>query len=264
VTGDSYADKFFRSIVPKLVETMKSWGDKKSIPPPSTPSTVVGNIGTGPFVKPMGSYVISQPWKGQYPAHSGIDLAAPVGTPIYAVTEAVVRTARELATSYGHYLVLAHAGFDSLYAHMSRFVTGMKAGMKVAAGTLIGWSGSTGHSTGPHLHFEIRSPGRGYSFDPRSFMAGKGVRLAKGGLVKATEGGVLSLIGEAGRNERVEPLDREGLSNRDRALVALLENLVSKQGSGDTYHVHPAPSMNEVELATVVSRQVAFKRRTGT
>lgn len=85
------------------------------------------------------------------------------------------------------------------------------------------------------------------------------IKLAKGGIVPATPGGMLATIGEAGRPERVEPLDPDGLSKRDRAMIAML----SGGGGGVNITVNPSPGMDERELAALVSRQLAFQLRKG-
>jgi phage-related protein len=82
-------------------------------------------------------------------------------------------------------------------------------------------------------------------------------RLAEGGIIRATPGGVAALIGEGGRNERVEPLDKDGLSVRDRAIIAQLS------GGGATINVYPSAGMDERELAELVSRRLAFELRRG-
>jgi hypothetical protein len=84
--------------------------------------------------------------------------------------------------------------------------------------------------------------------------------LAKGGIVMPSAGGTLATIGEAGRPERVEPLDPDGLSKRDKAMIKLLS---SGQGGGMTVNVYPSPGMDETELASLVSRQIAFQLRRG-
>ena len=83
-------------------------------------------------------------------------------------------------------------------------------------------------------------------------------RLADGGIVQATAGGVLSVIGEAGKNERVEPLDPTGLSKRDRAIIDRLSG-----GRGTTINVYPSAGMDEKDLADLVSRRLAFELRRG-
>lgn len=85
-------------------------------------------------------------------------------------------------------------------------------------------------------------------------------RLARGGVVMPRSGGTLGIIGEAGRPERIEPLDPSGLSQRDRAMITML---AQQSGMGATIHVHPSPGMNERELANLVSRRLAYDMRTG-
>jgi hypothetical protein len=84
--------------------------------------------------------------------------------------------------------------------------------------------------------------------------------LAEGGVVKATPGGTMARIGEAGRPERVEPLDPDGLSRRDKSMIRLL---AGEKGAGMTINVYPSPGMDETELASIVSRQIAFQLRRG-
>lgn len=90
--------------------------------------------------------------------HTGIDLAAPVGTPIYAARAGQVGTAGWSRYGYGLHVVIDHGGAqETLYAHMSRIA--VRPGQWVDRGELIGYVGSTGWSTGPHLHFEVRVGG---------------------------------------------------------------------------------------------------------
>ncbi len=92
--------------------------------------------------------------------HTGVDLASKTGTPIYASGDGIVEKAQWLS-GYGKYVELKHVnGFETGYGHMSRIADGMKPGVKVRQGQIIGYVGSTGNSTGPHLHFEIKVNGR--------------------------------------------------------------------------------------------------------
>jgi hypothetical protein len=84
--------------------------------------------------------------------------------------------------------------------------------------------------------------------------------LAEGGIVYPRSGGTMARVAEAGRPERVEPLDPDGLSKRDKAMIKLLS---SGQGGGMTVNVYPSPGMDETELASLVSRQIAFQLRRG-
>ena len=94
--------------------------------------------------------------------HRGIDLAAPEGTPVYAAADGVV-TEIGYNHVYGNYVVISHNNnVTSLYGHLLKAETTLQAAVK--SGNLIGRVGSTGQSTGPHLHFELRQDGR--PFDP--------------------------------------------------------------------------------------------------
>lgn len=85
--------------------------------------------------------------------HSGIDFTAPKGTPIYATGNGTVTTA-ENGSGYGNHIVINHGyGYSSLYAHMSKMAC--RPGKKVKRGELIGYVGSTGTSTAPHVHYEV-------------------------------------------------------------------------------------------------------------
>jgi murein DD-endopeptidase MepM/ murein hydrolase activator NlpD len=90
--------------------------------------------------------------------HTGIDLAAPVGTPVYAARAGQVSIAGWSRFGYGLHVIIDHGeSHETLYAHMSRIV--VRPGQWVDRGELIGYVGSTGWSTGPHLHFELRVGG---------------------------------------------------------------------------------------------------------
>lgn len=88
------------------------------------------------------------------------------------------------------------------------------------------------------------------------------VQLAAGGVVMPKAGGTLATIAEAGRPERIEPLDPDGLSKRDKALISFLAGKGTGMG-GATFNIQPSPGMNEVELAHLISRQIAFQTRKG-
>ena len=125
--------------------------------------------GTGQFGWPLGgSRYITQPfgctdlWGEPYSAtcashhtHTGIDIAGNgTGTPIYA-GDAGIASVYPGSSGYGNYVIIIHGnGYSTLYGHMSAFKIGN--GARVLRGTVIGYEGSTGFSTGPHLHFEIR------------------------------------------------------------------------------------------------------------
>lgn len=99
--------------------------------------------------------------------HHGIDLAAPTGTPVYATADGTVSMAQYFG-AYGNYVQIEHGGeMQTRFAHLSRFV--VADGARVTKGQLIGYVGSTGRSTGPHLHYEVRIAGR--PVNPLPYMA---------------------------------------------------------------------------------------------
>jgi murein DD-endopeptidase MepM/ murein hydrolase activator NlpD len=87
--------------------------------------------------------------------HTGVDWSAPIGTPILAAGNGVVEEA-DRKGQYGNYIRIRHAnGYQTSYAHMSRFAPGIQEGVKVRQGQVIGFVGNTGLSSGPHLHYEV-------------------------------------------------------------------------------------------------------------
>lgn len=116
------------------------------------------------ITSPLKSYIVTATFRDPtYPfrhlsEHTGLDMAAPMGTPIYAAAPGVVSWARTGSTGYGNYIVMIHDnGLATLYAHMSGFAVSQD--QYVTRGQVIGYVGSTGFSTGPHLHFEVRLNG---------------------------------------------------------------------------------------------------------
>ena len=95
------------------------------------------------------------PILGYTKMHTGVDWAAPMGTPIYASGNGMVEKAG-WESGYGKYIRLKHNnGYETAYGHMTAFARGMEPGVKVRQGQVIGFVGSTGQSTGPHVHYEI-------------------------------------------------------------------------------------------------------------
>ena len=104
--------------------------------------------------------------------HNGIDFEGKTGMPIYAAADGTINH-QGWYFNYGRTIKISHAdNFESLYAHMSRFADGMGPGSRVRKGDLIGYVGSTGRSTGPHLHFSVIVNGQ--FVDPQPYIAGKG------------------------------------------------------------------------------------------
>ncbi len=109
--------------------------------------------------------------------HPGVDFGAPTGTPVVAAGDGVVEEAR-WAGGYGHWLKLRHAqGYETGYGHLSRYAPGMKPGAAVKQGQVVAYVGSTGLSTGPHLHYEVLLGGK--KLDPH------GMKTPQAGVMNA-------------------------------------------------------------------------------
>lgn len=123
-------------------------------PSPETPSS-------SGWVCPVPYYTLTSPFgmrihpiSGKWKMHNGVDMACAQGTPIYAAKSGKVTTASYQAGGAGYYVSINHGdGFSSIYMHMTHFI--VSPGQYVTAGQVIGYVGSTGGSTGPHLHFGI-------------------------------------------------------------------------------------------------------------
>jgi murein DD-endopeptidase MepM/ murein hydrolase activator NlpD len=136
---------------------------------------------TGP-ARPMSNWIVTQPYgctglafeppRASCPHfHFGIDLAAPAGTPVVAVVagQAEVFPPSGYGGGYGLHVVLHHGdGVETMYAHLQEVA--ISSGQRVSAGAVLGAEGSTGLSTGPHLHFEVREAG--IAVDPISVFPG--------------------------------------------------------------------------------------------
>jgi murein DD-endopeptidase MepM/ murein hydrolase activator NlpD len=126
--------------------------------------TLDGSLLAGtPFAMPLDYRRVSSPFGmrthpvfGEPRFHEGVDLTAPVGTPIYAAAAGTLElAARE--HGYGKLVVLRHDnGYSTRYAHMASWASGLRSGQRIEQGQVIGYVGRTGVTTGPHLHFEVR------------------------------------------------------------------------------------------------------------
>ena len=133
-----------------------------------------------PSVQPVeGTHLTSEfgmrwhPVLGGRRAHKGVDLAGPVGTPVHATADGIVGRA-DWFSGYGLYIQLEHGGaLETRYGHMSRL--NVEAGQLVHKGDVIGYIGSTGRTTGPHLHYEVRVAG--LAVNPIPYMQGDGSAL---------------------------------------------------------------------------------------
>lgn len=163
------------------------------------------------------------------PGHNGVDWALPIGTPVLAAADGAIVKIGWDPKGYGNYVILQHNGFQTLYAHLNYVV--VKFGDNVKEGQRIGDSGTTGFSTGPHLHFELRVPGAPGAYnkgeiDPLSFLKASDIsnneqvklEIGKTYTVKASELNVRrspSLNAEIlGRLQQGEKVTVEGLEGK--------------------------------------------------
>jgi murein DD-endopeptidase MepM/ murein hydrolase activator NlpD len=138
--------------------------------------------------------VRSDPFRGAAAMHAGIDLAGPLGTPIYATADGVVSDAGYNSGGYGNLVKIDHGrGIETRYGHLSAIL--VSPGQRIARGQQIGRMGSTGRSTGSHLHYEVRIDGR--AVNPIPFMKSTDYLLAmqKNGGGVAMDGGHIALGG---------------------------------------------------------------------
>ncbi len=122
------------------------------------------------------------PILGYNKMHKGLDFAAPSGTPIYAAGDGVIERAGRNG-GYGKYVrIRHHSGYKTAYAHMKGYGKGVKKGKRVKQGQIIGYVGSTGRSTGPHLHYEVLVNNK--QVNPRKIKLPAGEKLKKKDLKK--------------------------------------------------------------------------------
>lgn len=125
------------------------------------------------------------PFRGRRARHKGIDMAAPIGTPIYATADGIVGRA-QWVRGYGNYIEIEHGGdIQTRYGHMSAL--NVTPNQKVKRGDLIGFMGSTGRSTGSHLHYEVRIGGE--PVNPKPFLQSSDYLIAMQDRMNTAQGG---------------------------------------------------------------------------
>ena len=147
------------------------------------------------------------PILGYARAHKGVDFAAPRGTPIKAAGDGVVERA-DVYGSFGNYVRIRHANsYETAYAHLNGFARGIRAGKRVRQGDIIGYVGTTGRSTGPHLHYEVHH--RGGAVNPQNLKIATGKQLTGAALDRfKAERAMIDAM-------RLAPEEREALYARD-------------------------------------------------
>jgi murein DD-endopeptidase MepM/ murein hydrolase activator NlpD len=161
---------------PPQVLAVADW--LRMLPAPRTPDADAPPAGTrvawplrGVITQPFGctGYVLEHPTTDcPNGFHTGVDIAEPQGYPIRAAAGGIAYPLQDPARYGNHVIVQHHAGYATVYAHMVRF--NVTWGQRVEAGDVIGYVGSTGNSSGPHLHFEVRFAGT--AEDPMPYLDG--------------------------------------------------------------------------------------------
>jgi murein DD-endopeptidase MepM/ murein hydrolase activator NlpD len=169
LAGESASDAQFASLFSAWVEmekpTEQGTKSKASIPSrqPVDAVSLTSSFGTR-----------ADPFNGRRRMHQGVDIPGPLGTPIYATADGVV-TRSEWASGYGNLVEINHGnGLETRYGHMSKLIA--QPNERVRRGQLIGLMGSTGRSTGSHLHYEVRIAGA--AVNPMPYIQGTNYELA--------------------------------------------------------------------------------------
>jgi murein DD-endopeptidase MepM/ murein hydrolase activator NlpD len=151
------------------------------------------------------------PVLGYNRAHQGVDFGAGAGTPILAAGDGVVAEARRWG-GYGNWLRIRHSGgWDTGYAHVSRYAKGVRAGARVHQGQVVAYVGSTGMSTGPHLHYEVWL--KGQRVNPIGAKVPQGTVLGGTELAafKSQKARIVSLLDASIRETQLAQADLDGL-----------------------------------------------------
>lgn len=149
-----------------------------------------------------------------YSGHTGVDFPVPMGTSVRAFLDGVVESVKSMATSYGTFVMMNHGGgLQSIYAHLQQAT--VSPGQTVIAGDQVGLSDSTGNSTGPHLHFELRQDGQW--FDPSGML--NGTQAITGGVFQGLKEKVVNFFRDS-INTLLDKVPGEGGFFRDLGIGA--------------------------------------------
>ena len=162
-----------RALQKKYEEAKKKAEEQNNSAGSNTGSNSGGGVSSKGFIRPVKSgKITAQMYYSSGKYHGAVDFGVSVGTPVYAAADGIVVTSTWGGSdSYGYYVKIKHYnGYYTLYAHASSLVA--KVGQEVKQGDLIMYSGNTGNSTGPHLHYEVRKSPGGYNdrVNPMNFL----------------------------------------------------------------------------------------------
>ena len=162
-----------RALQKKYEEAKKKAEEQNNSAGSNSGSNSGGGVSSKGFIRPVKSgKITAQMYYSSGKYHGAVDFGVSVGTPVYAAADGIVVTSTWGGSdSYGYYVKIKHYnGYYTLYAHASSLVA--KVGQEVKQGDLIMYSGNTGNSTGPHLHYEVRKSPGGYNdrVNPMNFL----------------------------------------------------------------------------------------------
>ena len=203
--------------------------------------------------------------------HNGVDWAAPTGTPIRATASGKI-TRANFSSSYGNIVYIDHpGGAHSRYAHLNAFADGIKLGTQVQAGQVIGYVGTTGRSTGPHLHFELHLGG-----SPVDPLALRGVAVAGGGITSGgASGAVEALVNQIIRVESAGNARAKNTRSTATGLGQFIEStwlrmmrtyrpdLVASLGRAELLELRFDPALSRAMVTNLARENEAFLRSKG-
>ncbi|QUJ78106.1 M23 family metallopeptidase [Sulfitobacter albidus] len=193
--------------------------------------------------------------------HNGVDWAAPTGTPIHAVAAGRISRA-DRSPSYGNIIYIDHpGGAQSRYAHQHEFAPGIKRGATVSAGQLIGFVGTTGRSTGPHLHFELHLNGK--PVDPLALAAPKA-----SGAVEALVAQIIKVESAGNARAKNSRSSATGLgqfinSTWIRMMQTYRPDLVAKMSRAELLELRFDPALSRAMVTNLARENEAFLRARG-
>lgn len=229
---------------------------------PSSPTMPLSN--NPPITSPFGvvRHIITDPKTGRHNAswgkpHGGVDFGVPEGTPVFAVKDGVAQETPYDSNGFGNYAKVLHEdGKMSYYGHLSSILA--KGGQKVSAGDLVGYSGNTGNSSGPHLHFEVRENNQ--SIDPLSYIANASEPNGANSAHPIKKSG-LKITGGAGEL-MLQPVGGEG----DVPATTYSNVKAQRAGTGQTINYggvtvtmnFPAGTYNKTEIKEAVREVLSY------
>ncbi|MEP1520405.1 M23 family metallopeptidase [Ascidiaceihabitans sp.] len=197
--------------------------------------------------------------------HAGIDWAAPTGTPVYAAAPGKVSHAGD-GKGYGNLIIIKHpGGLESRYAHLNKFAPKGKTGGLVQAGDLIGYVGTTGRSTGPHLHFETRL--NGTPVDPMGLLNG-GTPVVASGAVEALVAQIIKVESAGNANAKNPLSSATGLgqfisSTWLRMMRDYRPELHSTMSKQDLLNLRRDPTLSREMVTKLAQENESFLRKRG-